>query len=130
MEWEAYQEPFTDGFGLCSPTRWRPEDRGGLLPRRSQAFAGALHALVLKFLHGQVEDAKALCNRRMIFQSGSSRISADLAKARRRKGCPGTFTSQEADALRGDLWALGMRSPCLMARACAYAASAVAWELD
>ena len=37
--------------------------------------------------------------------------------------------SQEADALRGDLWALGMRSPCLMARACAYATSAVAWEL-
>ena len=33
------------------------------MPRRSQAFAGALHALVLKFLHGQVEDAKALCNR-------------------------------------------------------------------
>ena len=33
VEWEAYQEPFTDGFGLCSPTRWRPEDRGGLLSR-------------------------------------------------------------------------------------------------
>ena len=30
----------------------------------------------------------------------------------------------------GSVWARGMRSPCLMARACAYAASAVAWELD
>ena len=31
---------------------------------------------------------------------------------------------------KGGRIARGMRSPCLMARACAYAASAVAWELD
>ena len=28
VEWDRYQRDFTDGFGLCSPARWRPSRRG------------------------------------------------------------------------------------------------------
>ena len=31
VEWERQRQPITDGFGLCSPTRWRPHDRGARL---------------------------------------------------------------------------------------------------
>ena len=30
LEWDGKVEPITDGFGLCSPTRWQPESRGAL----------------------------------------------------------------------------------------------------
>ena len=28
VEWDRSQKDFTDGFGLCSPARWRPSQRG------------------------------------------------------------------------------------------------------
>jgi len=28
VEWDRHQRDFTDGFGLCSPARWRPSHRG------------------------------------------------------------------------------------------------------
>jgi len=28
VEWDRTQKEFTDGFGLCSPTRWKPSQRG------------------------------------------------------------------------------------------------------
>eukprot|EP00435_Cladocopium_sp_Y103_P066733 s1270_g29.t1 len=28
VEWDQIQRGFTDGFGLCSPTRWKPSQRG------------------------------------------------------------------------------------------------------
>ena len=40
VEWEAYQEPFTDVFGLCSPTRWRPEDREAFCPADPRPLQG------------------------------------------------------------------------------------------
>ena len=61
VEWEGHTEPITDGFGLCSPTRWRPEDRGGSLSKGTRALCRALHQLGLDFLREQVPDPRTLC---------------------------------------------------------------------
>ncbi|CAE7351551.1 unnamed protein product [Symbiodinium sp. CCMP2592] len=32
LEWDGRESPITDGYGLCSPTRWHPASRGASLP--------------------------------------------------------------------------------------------------
>ena len=50
-----------DGFGLCSPTRWRPGDRGGKLTPSARDLCHSLHQLGLDFVHEQVKNPRAMC---------------------------------------------------------------------
>ena len=61
VEWESHTEAFTDGFGLCSPTRWRPGDRGGKLTPSARDLCHSLHQLGLDFVREQVKNPRALC---------------------------------------------------------------------
>ena len=61
VTWEHRSEPITDGFGLCSPTRWRPCDRGAHLGRGAKNLSHALHRLALDFLAEPVPKPKELC---------------------------------------------------------------------
>ena len=59
--WEHRSEPITDGFGLCSPTRWRPCDRGAHLGRGATNLSHALRRLALDFLSEHVPKPRELC---------------------------------------------------------------------
>ena len=59
--WEHKEEDITDGFGLCSPTRWYPCDRGHYAKCEQRTFALQMHALGLSFLKEHVADPKDLC---------------------------------------------------------------------
>ena len=48
-------EPITDGFGLCSPTRWQPE---ALLPQQALGFATAMHEVLRTFVGRVIPDAR------------------------------------------------------------------------
>ena len=58
VEWDNSEHSFVDGFGLCSPTRWKPKHRGKLRTQEMVALAdktfGALHDCVV----GTVGDVK------------------------------------------------------------------------
>ncbi|CAE7226635.1 FCPC [Symbiodinium sp. CCMP2592] len=58
LEWDGKTQPITDGFGLCSPTRWPPEARGGLLPKQALEFATAMHQVLRDFVADVVPDIK------------------------------------------------------------------------
>ena len=63
ITWEGKTSDFTDGFGLCSPTRWRPADRGAFLSPCARAVAQSLHRLALSFVRREVTDPVAFCER-------------------------------------------------------------------
>ncbi|CAE7260349.1 unnamed protein product [Symbiodinium sp. CCMP2592] len=58
LEWDGKTQPITDGFGLCSPTRWPPESRGGLLPKQALEFATAMHQVLRNFVADVVPDVR------------------------------------------------------------------------
>ena len=55
LEWDGKVEPITDGFGLCSPTRWQPE---ALLPQQALGFATAMHEVLRTFVGRVIPDAR------------------------------------------------------------------------
>ena len=61
VEWENQESEVTDGFGLCSPTRWRPMDRGHHLSSPATAFAQSMHRMATRFIAEHVGDAKGMC---------------------------------------------------------------------
>ena len=61
VTWEGKTTDFVDGFGLCSPTRWRPSDRGGRLSAKAKGLACQLHHLARDFVRWRVQDPSAVC---------------------------------------------------------------------
>ena len=49
-------DEFVDGFGRCSPGRWRPSNRGRRLSAKALDFAGALRERVKKFVVDSIPD--------------------------------------------------------------------------
>ena len=74
VEWERKETPLTDGFGLCSPTRW-PCDRGHSLSIRARAFANRMHSMALTFVRQRVADPERLCHALLIVASAAGEIS-------------------------------------------------------
>ena len=83
LEWDGKVAPITDGFGLCSPTRWPPESRGGRLPPRAAKFASAMHQVLRDFIGRVIPDAR--------------RTAMELALGRLRES---PFTPELLDSLR------------------------------
>ena len=63
LEWDGQEAPMTDGYGLCSPTRWLPASRGATLAQQAKDMAQRLHELVRNFVLQQVPDYQQLCLR-------------------------------------------------------------------
>ena len=61
VEWEGQCADITDGFGLCSPARWRPMDRGHRLGPEATALAQSMYRMVTRFIAEHVPDQKHLC---------------------------------------------------------------------
>ncbi|CAE7332120.1 unnamed protein product, partial [Symbiodinium microadriaticum] len=63
LEWDGQVAPMTDGYGLCSPTRWLPASRGATLSHQAKDMSRRLHELVRAFVVKQVPDCQHLCLR-------------------------------------------------------------------
>ena len=58
LEWDGQLEPVSDGFGLCSPTRWPPEARGTRLSERAKGFSRAMFNVLKSFVEQVIPDPK------------------------------------------------------------------------
>ena len=67
---KEYHE-FVDGLGLCSPGRWRPEQRGRLCSWRESNHAEGLQRVVRNFVLSEVGDVKL-----MTFKLAAGRIES------------------------------------------------------
>ena len=77
VEWEHKLTPITDGFGLCSPTRWAPCDRGHSLGQKAQALAARMHKLALDFVRQRVADPEHLCHALLLGKLEASPFSEE-----------------------------------------------------
>ena len=65
-EFAGCSDEFVDGFGRCSPGRWRPMNRGRGLSDPAKAFAGRLKERVQRFVAGSIPDlARATFSQRI-----------------------------------------------------------------
>ena len=55
-EFAGCSDEFVDGFGRCSPGRWRPVNRGRRLSDGARTFAGRLKERVQQFVVGSIPD--------------------------------------------------------------------------
>ena len=60
LTWDGRDSLMTDGYGLCSPTRWLPASRGTTLPQRVKDFSRRLNGLVQDFVLKEVPDCRKL----------------------------------------------------------------------
>ena len=58
VEWDSKSRFFSDGFGLCSPTRWQPWDPGVNRSPESKAFLTSIYSLLLQELVSSVGDPR------------------------------------------------------------------------
>lgn len=57
-EWAGDERQLVDGFGLCSPNRWRPEMRGWGLKPAAKGLATLLHDMTEKYVDKLVPDQR------------------------------------------------------------------------
>ena len=50
VEWDGESRHFIDGFGMCSPNRWRPELRGARLPQQAVSLLEGFHSDLRTFV--------------------------------------------------------------------------------
>ena len=87
ITWEGKTTDFTDGFGLCSPTRWRPADRGAFLSPCARTVAQNLHRLALSFVRQEVTHPVAFCDRWVGGELQESPFSESSLHELRRSWC-------------------------------------------
>ena len=87
--WDGKRHPFVDGFGLCSPGRWDPRNRGTEMLSDERDFCEALSKVVDKHLAMMFPDPQR------------SAIALALGKVSSKP-----FSDQQLDALREDWFAL------------------------
>ena len=61
VEWEHVEAPITDGFGLCSPTRWPPQDRGHSLGDKAKVLSKRLYQMGMNCLTQNVKCPEEMC---------------------------------------------------------------------
>ena len=61
VECDSKPQFFIDGFGLCSPTRWQPWDRGVNRSPESKAVLTSIYSLLLQVVVSSVGDPRRVC---------------------------------------------------------------------
>ena len=61
VESEHTEAPITDGFGLCSPTRWSPQDRGHSLGDKAKVLSKRLYQMGMNCLTQNVKCPEEMC---------------------------------------------------------------------
>ena len=58
VEWSGKRRELIDGFGLCSPHRWKPEQRGAFVAKGAEHFCSMVYELVKAFVLTQLGDVR------------------------------------------------------------------------
>ena len=61
VEWDSKSRFFIDGFGLCSPTRWQPWDRGVNRSPEANPLLTSIYSLLLQEVVSSVGDPRRVC---------------------------------------------------------------------
>ena len=84
VSWAGSEGPLTDGFGLCSPSRWTPSARGARLGETARRFASAMHTLVKSFVLRVTPDPERTAMELVLGRYTSSPFSEkDMAQLRK-----------------------------------------------
>ena len=84
VEWAGRETEFVDGFGLCSPNLYRPEQRGASLRDEAKKLAKDVYELVERFVVSEIGDVRDKSFRLAVGQFSESPFS-DQAMARLRR---------------------------------------------
>ena len=75
VEWAGCETEFVDGFGLCSPNLFRPEQRGAFLGSEAKALVQNIHSLVVQFVSKEIGDVRDKAFRLAVGQFTASPFS-------------------------------------------------------
>ncbi|CAE7263715.1 unnamed protein product [Symbiodinium sp. CCMP2592] len=85
VEWEGQEADMTDGFGLCSPARWRPMDRGHRLGPAATAHAQSIYRMLTNFISEHVPDPRRFCLSLLSGKVESSPFAGEKLEALRKQ---------------------------------------------
>ena len=85
VEWEGQASDITDGFGLCSPARWRPMDRGHRLSPAATAHAQSMYCMLTRFVSEHVHDPQKFCLSLLSGKVESSPFAGDKLEGLRKQ---------------------------------------------
>eukprot|EP00435_Cladocopium_sp_Y103_P017282 s4766_g4.t1 len=85
VAWDGSQHPFVDGFGLCRPARWRPQQRGEKRTEEMVAFADATFALLSSCVAECVPDVRTEAFRLVASKLTKSPFAGQAVDKLRRK---------------------------------------------
>ncbi|CAE7243210.1 unnamed protein product [Symbiodinium sp. CCMP2592] len=85
VEWEGQEADMTDGFGLCSPSRWRPMDRGHRLGPAATAHAQSMYRMLTSFIAEHVPDPRRFCLSLLSGKVESSPFAGEKLEALRKQ---------------------------------------------
>ena len=78
VEWDAKTRFFIDGFGLCSPTRWQPWNRGLGRTTEARALLTSIYSSLFRKVVSSIDDARRTCFELVLGRLKSSPFSAEL----------------------------------------------------
>ena len=84
VEWAGRETEFVDGFGLCSPNLFRPEQRGAFLGGEAKALVRNIHSLVVQFVSNEIGDVRDKAFRLAVGQFSASPFSQGAMEELRR----------------------------------------------
>ena len=76
VEWDGKERDFVDGFGLCSPTRWRPWNRGKNRPGHAVSLAVKTFNILEKAVLDSLDDPRGTAFKLVTGKLTSSPFSA------------------------------------------------------
>ena len=83
VEWDGKTHEFVDGFGLCSPTRWRPAQRGERRAENMRLLAESTFALLRKAVQTHISDVRKAAFKLVTGKLKQSPFSAEVIHALR-----------------------------------------------
>ena len=84
VEWAGRETEFVDGFGLCSPNLFRPEQRGAFLGGEAKALVRNIHSLVVQFVSNEIGDVRDKAFKLAVGQFSASPFSQGAMEELRR----------------------------------------------
>ena len=88
VEWDGKSREFTDGFGLCSPTRWPPRSRGTGRSSAMRQLCLSTYELLQRAVRDNIVDIRLEAMKLVTGKLQSSPFSAECLKKLRAKWAP------------------------------------------
>ena len=85
VEWAGRESEFVDGFGLCSPNLYKPEQRGAFLNKEAKALSKSLFELVEAFVQEEIGEVRDKAFRLAVGQFKTSPFSPEALDGLRKQ---------------------------------------------